>query len=99
MRIFEITDKNKFILGISNINADFETEFSMLVELLELLIKLQTPSRNRNALYNIDQFENRVRLFFQNKMLDRSDPDIIVLSEKIKKMETRLTVLKSQLRF
>lgn len=97
MRIYEITDKNKTILVISNINTDFDTEFNSLISLLNLLIRLKSPSRNSRALTNIKDFENRVNLFLENKILDKTDPDIIELLEKLNKMQRHINDLRSQL--
>ena len=97
MRIFEITDKNKVIIEISNINLDFESDYTTLIKLLSLMIRLASPSRTNRALINIQEFEDRIHGFQQNKLLDRSDPDIIELLKKLDDMQTHVNHLKSQL--
>lgn len=85
------------IISVSNIDVDFDTEYNSLVFLLNLLIKLKSPYRNRKALVNIQNFEDRVKLFLENKMLDRTDPDISSLVIKVQTMTSRINELKSQL--
>lgn len=97
MRIFEITDKNKIVIGISDININFEAEYQFLINLLLVLIKLKTPARNRKALRNIEDFKNRIHHFRQSNLLDRLDPDIIELDNKLRKMESTIDALLSQL--
>lgn len=99
VRIFEITDKNKVVIGISGINIDFDPEYNMLSTLLTVLIKLKTPARNHQALGNIEAFKNRIQQVRQTKLFDRSDPDIIALDNKISKMELAIDSLVSQLTF
>ena len=97
MRIFEITDRNKTILAISNIDVDFDSEYNLLVKLLTLMITLRSPSKSQRALLNVEDFENRIQKFFQNKLLDKTDPDIIKLLDKLNKMQQHINKLKSQL--
>lgn len=98
MRIYEITDKNKTIITISSLNIDFDTEYNSLVSLLNLLIILRTPSRNQKALINIKSFEDRIKIFLENKMLDRTDPDIVSLIDAVQKMKSHIDILKFQLK-
>lgn len=100
MRIFEITDLNKSILAVSGIDFNIvDEEYNRLVALLTILIKLKAPSRNRRAIGNIQEFETLITKIFQNKMLDRTDIDIITMLEKIQKMQNHVNTLKSQLVF
>jgi hypothetical protein len=98
VRIFEITDKNQTILKLSGI--DIQTiydEYDNLVNLLNLLIYLKSPHRNQKSLLNIDYFEKLIDNITQNKLLDRSDPDIIELLEKLNIMQRHTAELKSQM--
>lgn len=86
MRIFEITDKNKTILTISGIDeSSIDSEYHKLVTLLNVLIRLNSPSRNQRVLPNINEFESQVIKVLQNKLLDRTDPDIVISMNKLKK--------------
>lgn len=99
MRISEITDKNKVILSVSNIDIDFESEYKILVKLLELMIRLKSPSRNLAVLGNIKQFEYRVNQLLQSTLIDKTDPDIVQLIENVKSMQLHINNLKAQLIF
>ena len=99
MRISEITDKNKTILTISGIAIDFEEDYKLLIKLLTTLLPLKTPSRNKRALINISEFEDKAQKFLQNKLLDRADPDIINLINSLAQMQDHINSLKSQMIF
>lgn len=98
MRIFEITDKNKTILSISGIDeTSFNDQYQQLIRLLNVLITLKSPSRNQNLLATIEEFETAIVNTLNNKLLDKKDPDIIILMNKLKEMLSNIRKLKSQL--
>lgn len=98
MRIYEITDRNRSILAISYIDlSNIDFEYNKLEKLLTILIALKTPSRNRRVLNDIENFESLISKVLKNKLLDRTDPDIIELLEKLNKMQRHINDLRSQL--
>lgn len=64
---------------------------------MTILIALKTPSRNRRVLNDIENFESLISKVLKNKLLDRTDPDIIELLEKLNKMQRHINDLRSQL--
>lgn len=100
MRIFEITDNNRTILSILGINKEsLDKEYIDVTNLLSMLIRLQSPHRNRYALSIIENFENLISKIQENKLLDRTDPDVIDILNKIQYMQIHVDRLKSQLIF
>ena len=100
MRIFEITDNNQTILSILGINKEsLDKEYIDVTNLLSMLIRLRSPHRNQYALSIIENFENLISKIQENRLLDRTDPDIIDILNKIQHMQTHVAQLKSQLIF
>ena len=64
-----------------------------------MLIALRTPLRNRRALNDIEYFENLISKVLENNLLDKTDPDIISLLDKVRSMQIHIDQLKSQLVF
>ena len=80
-------------------DPNFETEYNKTIKLLTMLIKLKSPLRNNQSIHLINNFEYRIEKFLQNMLLDRTDPDIIDILNKIQYMQTHVAQLKSQLIF
>lgn len=99
MKIFEITDKNQVVGVLHDIEFNFEQEYQKLNELLTILIRLRTPSRNRRALGNIEDFLNKVDKFLNIMFPDPLDTDLIALQNKAKTMKENILLLKEKLIF
>jgi len=98
MRLFEITDKNQMILSMLGIKKEIiDTEYEKLIKLLTGLIHLKSRYRNQNALPYIKNFEDLISNIINNKLLDKTDPDIISLINSLSTMQAHINSLKSQL--
>lgn len=98
MRLFEITDKNQMILSMLGISKEtIDKEYADLNKLLLSLIQLNSPFRNQKALPIIETFQNLLLQIINNKLLDKTDPDIISLINSLSAMQSHINQLKSQL--
>ena len=77
---------------------EIDKDYQLLAYLLSELIPLKSPYRNKSALPQINDFENKITKLLRIKYPEENDPDIIALRNKISNMQQQISSLKQQLK-
>lgn len=98
MRIFEITDENLAIASLYNVSLDYDDYYQRAVDMLETLLRIQSPTFNKNFIPSVDvlihELQTVIRIPFT-----MPDPDIVRKKKKARKMLRHLQLSRSKLKF
>lgn len=99
MKIYEITDKNKLWSEMNDIDINvIRNTYNFLAKSLSLLIRLNSPSRSKIILSNVESFISTIDKILNINYPDKNDEDIVTLNRELVKMKTDIINLSAQLK-
>jgi hypothetical protein len=97
MKIFEITEPNKMYIDLNSLDIELSSDFKLIIELKELLIKLKRKSNLKILLGNVSMLEQKIKLILLFPFPDDTDPDIIKLKQDASNMLQSLEQIKQEI--
>jgi hypothetical protein len=97
MRISEITEENDSWLKLRGIELEIKSDYDEIVDLLDLLIRLESPYRVKSWMPTIDQFEAGLNDRLNEIFPDENDHDIIEFKILVRRMLDDIKRMKSRL--
>lgn len=99
MKIYEITDKNKLWSEMNDIDINLiKNTYNFLANSLPLLIRLNSTSRSKMILSNIESFVSTVDKILNISFPDKNDEDIIKMKYELTEMRGHILSLSKQLK-
>ena len=84
-------------IDLSGLDIELSSDFKLIIELKELLIKLKRKSNLKILLGNVSMLEQKIKLILSFPYPDDTDPDIIKLKQDASTMLHNLEQLKQEI--
>ena len=98
MKINEILDQNRQWAILIDIKLSFEQEYTELVNIIEVIVRVKHRSKYPALIDAINRFRSNATEMFNAKLPISNDPDLVSLKENVNKMLNHLKQLESQLK-